>query len=355
MKLSKEIIYITAIVLILLISLPQVHADPPQSREQELIKKMDELNNVLKTNQQRTRENEAKKERTLEDEKVLETLKRDYKIQLNSFDQMQRALAIEKVKPYLDRYQKELDSLEWFIANERDPQRLEEFKVQRAKVKNDLDASREAYNKIKYPPVDWGAFAGEMFTGFATGRFYDTYHGLAKAGSLLLSKDELEKNARALRTLFCDVLHFPIVECVASKFCKKFPDSIRRDSVVVTRTATNVVESVAHVEGFKSQPIPKPESRTPKTERLYTGTVAVLNNLNTALDFSVELTGPGSTYLWINNEKLSPGQGYSKPKTSPLSSYLEEEYENICLVLTPGIKDYRGNTHTRLCSPLVVK
>ncbi len=351
----KKLTNIIGIALILLIVLPQVYADAPQSKEEQLTKKLEELNEKIRINQIRTRENEAKKERTLKDEKVLELLKRDHKIQLNDFNQVQRDLAIEKVKPYLDRYQKELDSLEWFIATEKDPEKLKQFEAQRATAKSNMDASREAYNKIKYPPVDWGAFAEGMFTGFATGRFYDTYHGLAKAGSLLLSKDELERNAKALRTLFCDVLHFPTFECVSSRLCRKFPDSIKRDRTVVTRTATNVVESVAHVEGFKSQPIPKPESRTPKSERLYTGTVAVLNNLNTALDFSVELIGPGSTYIWINNEKLSPGQGYSKPKTSPLISYLEEEYEHICLVLNPGIKDYRGNTHTRLCSPLVVK
>lgn len=350
----KELANITGIVLILLIVLPQVYA----TGEKGLVGQEDELKKMLRTNQARTREIEAKKEKglaDLKDEEKLQILKRDHEILLNGISDVQQKIGIEKAKANLDYYQKQLDDLESSIAKEKDPEKLKQLEGQKRELEDFTGAAQESYEKARYPKVDWGAFAGEMFTGFATGRFYDTYHGLAKAGSLLLSKDELERNAKALRTLFCDVLHFPTFECVSSRLCRKFPDSIKRDRTVVTRTATNVVESVAHVEGFKSQPIPKPESRTPKSERLYTGTVAVLNNLNTALDFSVELIGPGSTYIWINNEKLSPGQGYSKPKTSPLISYLEEEYEHICLVLNPGIKDYRGNTHTRLCSPLVVK
>lgn len=347
MKMRKEIAYLTAVALILLISLPYAAGE-------SLAEKEDELEKMLRTNQEETRKLEANKDRTLKEEAAFQMLKRDHEILLNGIGDVQRKIEIEKAKANLDYYQKQIDSLEWFIANERDPEKLKQLEMEKKELEGFAGAARESYERVGYQRVDWGAFAGEMFTGFATGRFYDTYYGLAKAGSLLLSKAELEKNARALRTLFCDVLHFPIVECVASKLCRKFPDSIRRDSAIVTRTATNVIESVAHVEGFKSQPIPKPESKTPRTERLYTGTVAVLNNLNTALEFSVELVGR-STYIWINKEKLSPGQGYSKPKTAPLNSYLDEEYDYICLALSPGIRDYRGNTHTRLCSPLVVK
>ncbi len=319
----------------------------------KLAKEEQELRHELQQNAALIRAYNNYKERSMEQERELEQYNRNEEILLNGISRVQRDRNIVEARANMEYYENQIEADEWWIENTADPEKRGHYEQQKKEHEHFRDVAEDAYNEARYQPVNWGQFTGEMVSGFVSGRIYAQYQGLAKLGSLLLGEEELERNREALRKFFCDVLHLPTVQCYSSQLCAAFPDNLQRDSTLITRTAANNMLSAAHIEATKSEPITTAVNNRQKIERLYIATFAVYNSLSAAIDFSVELLGEGEVYIWVPAQQINAGSTYSKSKTSPLTSYLEKDYNSICITFNPGITDFRGRTRTRLCSPIV--
>lgn len=309
----------------------------------------------LERYQQQKKELEAqlKKQKdslTYEEAKELEELNRQIDILSDTKARYTRDIGIERARINVEYYEEQIERVDWFIEN-AGPEELAQYQQQKKELEVLLETAEDAYGERRYKPVNWGLFAEEMTSGFLTGNLYAEFYGLAKLGSLLLSEEEVQRTRKAFRRLFCDYLHFPVAQCMVSQLCSAFPDSIQHDSTLVTRTRGSSVFSAAHVEGTKSRPIISDKG---VVEILYIATYGVDNPLTETLTFSVELIGSEGTYTLVAQEQLSPGELANAARSAPLLKYLPKEYNDVCLIFNPGIRDYKGRTRTRLCSPLIL-
>ncbi len=289
--------------------------------------------------------------RTYEEDNELEKQNRQVSILAETKSRYSREIGIERARVNAEYYKEKIKNNDWFIENAQDPEERAQRQQQRKELEALFKAAEDSYDERRYEPVDWELFAEDMASGFITGNLYNEFYGLAQLGSLLLSEEEVQKTRKAFRKLFCDYLHFPASQCITSKLCSTFPDSIQHDSTLVTRTRGSSISSAVHVEGTKSQPIPSENGRG--AERLYMATYGVDNPLSETLTYSIELTGIEGTYTLVAQEQLSSGELASAARSAPLLKYLPKEYNDVCIILNPGIEDYKGKIRRRLCSPLI--
>lgn len=352
-KINIKIVLSCLLALLILMPLANEIAEARSEASAALAKEEQRLRHELQQNAIliRTLEN---LQRTLEQERELARYRRNENIMLAGVSRVQRDIAIADARANMEYYGNQLEAIEWWIRNTQDPEMRRRYEQQKKELEHFRDVAEEAYDEVRYPPIDWGQFAGEMMGGFVSGRLYNQYQGLAKLGSLLLGEEELERNREALRNFFCDVIHLPTAQCYASQLCSSFPDNLQSDSTLVTRTTANSMLSVAHIEATKSEPMTTVINNREKIERLYIATFAVYNALTSAIDFSVELLDEAETYVWLPKQQLSAGATFSRGKANPLTAYLEKDYGSICITFNPGITDFEGRTRTRLCSTIIL-
>jgi len=198
-------------------------------------------------------------------------------------------------------------------------------------------------------------------------RIYNEWKGLGAFFSLNMDEEKLREKGEEFDQIFCQELGLSGINCWISKICQMYPDEIQASgNTVVTSTAAGDFTYGAHIEAERTLPfagfnetaiIGGVSGRRQGGMFLYKVQFNVVNTDKIETMHYNILWGrqSGAKRHWPESPTLDPQSGADYTSGNGLYIYSPEDYTDVCLQMSPGIIDYAGKEHTRICTPIVPK
>ncbi len=185
-------------------------------------------------------------------------------------------------------------------------------------------------------------------------QFYGTeYRGLSGFSSLFFDDDTLAKWHKTIEDSFCTTILLGGIDCWTSKICQKYDSATPGLGVVIGQAPVGQEPvNIAHIEAERSKPALLENGTTGVLtgEYLYKITYFVKNpDGKQSLTYNVVLY-PRSYSAFRPAKTIKAGETAGASGTGAIVKYSKNFYDKICLVFSPAIEGYQGETVKQVCN-----
>lgn len=257
----------------------------------------------------------------------------------------------------LRELQSKLATAKGKLAGRKSQQSKAEADLKEVQVKSITENWRD-YKKRTLGLYDTN-FGGDVVAviGFFTNA-YNQYSGLGKLFALGLNKKSMQERAQQYDKIMCQELGLSGTHCWVDMICNKYPDRIpSKTNSIVASAMGGTYQFGAHIEAEKSKFIGLYNESFDITDRkgyFYKVTYKVSNTNDHKMNFNIRFFGDKEIDYYEYDEELEPGAGVNRMGIGGIYEQSNNDYDKVCIVMSPGVVDYNGKEYKELCTEIVL-